>query len=331
VRDWVAHPTVLDGYYGNPITNHPTVIEVRDDAEINGFIIQNGEAGLEVFPNAPGLGFYHLGGGIINKANGTYRNCVIRDNVALYGAGVYSYGGDVLVENCVFYGNVADHPDKNDGRGSAVYIAGGNATFVNNTFDDNPGDPTNNVMYFKSGTHHIANSILWDEDVLIGCQANATVNASHNIIKYNVFNGVVNTGGTNLILQDPLFVNALARDYRLLPCSPAVDAGDESLSGDADFFGNSRVYGAEVDLGYHEVQAPFVAQRTIAYVDSSVTAGGDGMSWGTAYKTLMAALDAGTNCGLDTIFVARGTYYPTNTTDRTIAHATYNDIVIIGG
>jgi hypothetical protein len=180
--------------------------------------------------------------------------------------------------------------------------------------------------------YNIVNSILWDENVLIGCQPNETVNASHKIIKYNVFDGLVNTDGTNLIFQDPLFINASARNYKLLPCSPAIDAGDETaLLLSEDYFGNPRVYGDDPDLGYHEVQSPFIAERAVAYVDSSVAISGDGMSWGTAYKTLTAALDAATNCGLDTVFVAKGTYYPTSTTDRTISHGIYNDLVVLGG
>lgn len=331
-RDWIAHPTVLDAYYGNQITNHPTVIEVRDNAEINGFIIQNGEAGLTIFPDNPNLGFYYVGGGIINKANAIYRNCIIKDNTALYGAGLYSYNGDILVENCVFYGNVADHPDQNNGRGSAVYIADGNATFVNNTFNANPGDPTNSVLYFRNGTHSLVNSIVWEEDIIIGTHEDATVNASHNIMKYHTFDGIVNADVTNMYGQDPLFVNTAGRDYKLLPCSPAIDAGDMSvLIETGDFFGNPRVYGPEVDLGFHEVQSPFIMQRTVAYVDSSVTVSGDGMSWATAYQTLMEALDANANCGVDTILVATGTYYPTNTADRTLSHASYNDLVILGG
>src|SRR5690606_14594294 len=56
----------------------------------------------------------------------------------------------------------------------------------------------------------------------------------------------------------PLFADTATGDFRLLPCSPAVNKGDNvtvdtiNLSNDLD--GNSRIYQDTVDLGAYEMQ-----------------------------------------------------------------------------
>ena len=49
---------------------------------------------------------------------------------------------------------------------------------------------------------------------------------------------------------------------------------------------------------------------TLLHVDSSATAGGDGSSWAMAFDNLQAAIDTACSCDIDTIWVAKGTYYP---------------------
>jgi hypothetical protein len=73
----------------------------------------------------------------------------------------------------------------------------------------------------------------------------------------------------------------------------------------------------------------------VIYVDSSVSVSGDGSSWATAFKTLKQAIDTAIICtNLDTIHVAKGTYYPTGNqsgTDRNASFSLRNNLAILGG
>jgi hypothetical protein len=65
------------------------------------------------------------------------------------------------------------------------------------------------------------------------------------------------------------------------------------------------------------------------YVDSSATGANDGSSWANAFDSLHLALEVAVNA--DTIFVAEGTYRPTNGTDRTEYFVMPSGVVLLGG
>ncbi|HPI55089.1 MAG TPA: hypothetical protein PLU10_10375, partial [Chitinophagaceae bacterium] len=73
----------------------------------------------------------------------------------------------------------------------------------------------------------------------------------------------------------------------------------------------------------------------VIYVDSSIAVSGDGSSWSTAFKTLKQALDTASICtSIDSIHVAKGSYYPTgnqNATDRNQSFSMRNNLAILGG
>jgi hypothetical protein len=55
--------------------------------------------------------------------------------------------------------------------------------------------------------------------------------------------------GTNFILSDPLFTNPGNEDFSLKKGSPAIDAGSLVDAPDTDYAGNTRLEGANIDLG----------------------------------------------------------------------------------
>ncbi len=72
-----------------------------------------------------------------------------------------------------------------------------------------------------------------------------------------------------------------------------------------------------------------LAQGDIIYVDADALAGGGGTSWSDAYTDLQDALD---RAGLGwQIWVAEGTYKPTDGTDRTASFQMVNGVGIYGG
>jgi len=56
------------------------------------------------------------------------------------------------------------------------------------------------------------------------------------------------------LVQDPLFIDAISGDVRLMPTSPAINAGDNALSTGiaTDLDGNPRIRYGIVDMGAYE-------------------------------------------------------------------------------
>ncbi|MBN8681792.1 MAG: hypothetical protein J0L99_04045 [Chitinophagales bacterium] len=62
------------------------------------------------------------------------------------------------------------------------------------------------------------------------------------------------TAQNNLWSTDPLFINPAGGDFRLQTCSPAINAGDNSVvaPGATDLDGRPRILGGRVDIGAYE-------------------------------------------------------------------------------
>ena len=94
-RDWSTYQTIVDG--GG--SGH--VVEGAEGAILDGFTIQNGNASGS-FPDG-------YGGGIQTyQISMDIANCVIRNNNAVGGGGVFCYGGTPTIRNCTINGNTAN-------------------------------------------------------------------------------------------------------------------------------------------------------------------------------------------------------------------------------
>ncbi len=265
------------------------------------------------------------GGGVyLSYGNMTIRNVSLKGNTADRGGAIYLFDGNLLMYIAEITGNVAE-------RG-AVYSVTGMVRGVNCTVAGNACEM--GLLWSSIGASYFYNSIVWG-------------NTSRDIFNYNNYYKPVIThslielttlddenGNINGSF-DPAFVGlkkavysqdlnsrkpTISGDFSLLPCSPVINRGENSHvvpEWNTDLDGNPRVVNGVVDLGAHEHQGA-ADTRTALYVDVTAAPGGDGTSWGTALKSLAEAVRMANNCPLvETIHVAKGTYYPEyKTSDR---------------
>jgi hypothetical protein len=120
----------------------------------------------------------------------------------------------------------------------------------------------------KPDTVLIINSILLNEPVPKNLLASNKYTYIGNSYVNNLDCSQAATWGYNVVCNPdnitgtvPLFRDSAAGDYRLLPCSPLVNGGDNSyiLPGDTDLLGQPRIQGAAVDIGPYESAALAIA------------------------------------------------------------------------
>ena len=201
---------------------------LTDGTSLAGFSLRHGAA--DVF-----------GGGVFCASSDVFlTNCVITDNTvytnsngSAIGSGGGVYGGTLY--NCVVASN------------SAAAVGGGAiaSTLYNCTVTGNHADRRGGGVYNTAAT----NSIVYSNTAVLPYNDYDLAQFDHSCTAPMPTNGVGNT--TN----EPLFVNYLGGDLRLLGVSPCIDAGDNNqVLTSIDLAGNPRIMRGTVDMGAYEFQ-----------------------------------------------------------------------------
>lgn len=120
---------------------------------------------------------------------------------------------------------------------------------------------------------------------------------------------------------DPMFVDTAALDFRLLPCSPAINAGDNALAQQAgllyDLAGHPRIQNGTVDIGALESPPLSLSAEPVAQTACGVPPSGS-VSWAVAdaCEPLGFAWSDGTNAGTGATGLSPGDYTFTLTDAR---------------
>lgn len=161
--------------------------------------------------------------------------------------------GLLEMENVLMFSEVIDGDHMLINSRSNAQMRIDNSTFTATDFNN-----TNVRIDFDATLpSSFRNSIIWSGDNLSqgGLTGNSSnLNASYSLIKGENLSGTGNLNGT-LLANTPEFVNPYSNDFRMLRCSPTVNAGfNDFVSTSQDFNGNPRIFQSTVDLGAFELQ-----------------------------------------------------------------------------
>lgn len=274
---------------------------------------------------------YNDGGGAVKSSYSRFYHCTFTHNKATNcGGAIYIYDAtsySATLSNCLIANNSAK-----DGGG--LYCTTGSAIIENTTIVNNEASSTGAGIR-SSNMYRLINSIIWGNRTTSGAVSSIYDNGNSITCFHNAVEGGYSGTGNVTLLPDsilggmysPKFVNPSATvgyadntpnpDWHLQNGSVCVNRGDNSYvtyynsnnSTDLDF--GSRVQNDTVDMGCYESNFyghPLPEYGDIIYVTQNGNGTRDGSSWENATDDLVLALSLADMYNAD-VWVAEGTYY----------------------
>ena len=352
-RNWGTNQTILSA------AGVPVLVRGANAFILDGFILQD----VYSYPNEGGA--IRIYSGILPKI----RHCVFRNNhcfSAGSGSALRITNSSPVISDCYFINNQDDGGSTvlNESNSATVFtncifsknnavtsiIENNNSitTLINTDLVSNRTNSNATLFGNNGSTFNIKNSIFFnnEKNVINGYGGYSIDSSDIELVNStasvsNTITQVYDYGNTMLLSKDPKFKDTssiagpdnfyFTSDDGLQlnnPCSPAMNAGSNTSAFGItlDILGNTRVVSSIVDIGAYEVQTAALAIPKTLYVNKTATGNGSGSSWANAMTELQTAMQS---CS-DTIRVAAGTYYPSDTDEKKSIWLE-NKRVILGG
>ncbi|MBL7798122.1 MAG: hypothetical protein JNJ90_16640 [Saprospiraceae bacterium] len=144
-------------------------------------------------------------------------------------------------------------------------VISNSSTFDNSIYVDY-GSPFRSIAYHNNAFRLSTEVEHLQRSFLLPHFPPVSVVFDNNILNISdTFNAPAWIKTNNQFSTDPQFVNPEAGDFRLRPCSPAINAGDNAAVVSAtDIFGNPRIQYGTVDIGAVEMGELYFADNTPA-------------------------------------------------------------------
>jgi hypothetical protein len=256
-----------------------------------------------------------IAGSIVNSASSPMLvNLTITGNNggSANGGGMTNSKSSPTLVNCIIYNNTAT-----DG-GAMLNLSSSSPVIINSTIVGNSaaGSGFGGIKNSDNSSPKIYNTIVYGNTGGIKNDA-----SSVTVIRYSLVQGETNPNPDDHNISgivNPLFVNAAAGNYQLLPCSQAINTGSNDYYADGaepdlsqvttDLTGNTRLFNNGVaDMGAYEYQGSVAAPIAgIVFVKEGGT--GSGTNWDCAAGDLQSAIDIAASG--QQIWVAGGSYQP---------------------
>lgn len=220
------------------------------------------------------------GGANFDSCTVNVNRAVFMDNLTTNAAGMgiqRSNDYETKVSNALFYNNIANH------YGGAMAMASSSPLIQNVTMANNytVGAGGGAMQFFDMANPVFKNCIIWGNDWYHG--ESGFGDASQIFIwgadcAPEFYNSIIEGGlreihgyeciavydNETMMDTDPMFVDTVARNFQLMPESPAINSGTIDTTGmsvpSTDLAGNPRIIGDRIDMGCYESDVTFIKE-----------------------------------------------------------------------